>query len=734
MQQDIKILVVDSNSDVHEMFQSMLTGVELTLFHDQELETSQQFIVSSALSLEEALFAINKDFLSHPYSMVVFNPNIFGDIPHAVEAVQKFWNIDRKLNIILSIEESNNNWHEIFKSIGYSDKLLIIRAPIDEIELRQLTLAVAKKWELNYRVGYQVENLNAIVSKRTAELEQALSMMQATIESTADGILVINHENTVTLYNKKLLAMLGVNPDKLNINNGLGFLNAIAHLCSNQEEMIGHVESVELDSTKIYIGELNYQNNNFFEYYSSPQYLKESIIGRIWVFRDVTQRKVIEARLSYQTSHDQVTQLPNRTMLVDRISMATGQVPRTGFALLVVDLQNFKMITDLYGMGIGNEILRKTGDRLQECLREEDVIARLGDSEFAIMLTDIKREQDVYSVIQKIMRTMAQVLIVGNHDFKLNACMGACLYPKDGMTTDQLLRNAATALYRARSMGPQSYHFFSPEINESINRRLSIETALNKGLERDQFFLVYQPIIDAKTELIAGVEALIRWQHPALGLVSPLEFISIAEENGMIVQMGDWILETVCRQKKKWREMGMPPIYVSVNLSAVQLRQQDLLTRFKKIITDYEVPVTELEFEVTETSLIYNINEVLGVLNAFKENGLSLAIDDFGVEYSSLNYLGSLPVGKLKIDQSFIKDLDRHQKSQQITRAIIHIAHNMDLKVVAEGVETDYQLRFLQKNECDLIQGYLFGKPMSPHEIEQMALRDQEYGMDVIIG
>ncbi|WP_025917195.1 EAL domain-containing protein [Herminiimonas sp. CN] len=442
---------------------------------------------------------------------------------------------------------------------------------------------------------------------------------------------------------------------------------------------------------------------------------------------DVTETKRYQAELEFQANHDALTALANRNLLHDRLCQAIIHAEHHDYPMWVVfiDLDRFKFVNDTLGHQAGDTLLKHVAERLLHAVRETDTVARLGGDEFVLLLSERGAESPGAGVVQRIMDAIAKPFVIEQHEFFLTSSIGIAVYPNDGLDADTLIKHADVAMYRAKETGRNNFQFYTPEMNQRALERLRIEGDLRLALERDEFLLHYQPQVDLHTGLIVGMEALIRWSHPTRGLVSPANFINLAEETGLIVPIGDWVMRTACRQNKAWQRAGHAPLRVAVNLSAAQFAQHDLVQSITAALEDAGLEPQYLEIELTESLVMTDVARTIGVLQELKTLGVHLSIDDFGTGYSSLSYLKRFPINVLKIDQSFVRDITVNPDDAAIVASIISLAHSLRLDVIAEGVETEDQLAFLWRNGCDQIQGYYFSRPV-PGEAAEKLLRQGE--------
>ena len=444
---------------------------------------------------------------------------------------------------------------------------------------------------------------------------------------------------------------------------------------------------------------------------------------------DITERREAEQKIEFLAYHDSLTGLPNRVLLEDRVQQGIAMADRSGMglALVFLDLDNFKKINDSLGHAAGDALLKEVAHRLKRCVRDTDTISRQGGDEFVILLHDLQNGVDSCTpVLAKIMETLQEPYDWEGNELSTSASIGISLFPDDGRDFETLRKNADMAMYRAKEAGRNTYRFFDEEMDDEAVEHLLMRSGLRRALERGEFVLHYQPQIDLHTGQIIGAEALLRWQHPEYGLVPPNRFIPVAEDSGLIVPIGEWVLHEACRQAGAWQRAGLPPLVVAVNLSAVQFRRGSVEETVTRALAAAGLPPSQLELELTETILLQNVEQVLASVRRLKQLGVKLSIDDFGTGYSSLSYLKRFDIDKLKIDQSFIRDLASDPDDAAIVRAIIQMAHSLDLLAIAEGVETTEMLQQLQAFGCDEAQGYHFARPMPAQEFERyFATRQQ---------
>lgn len=443
------------------------------------------------------------------------------------------------------------------------------------------------------------------------------------------------------------------------------------------------------------------------------------------------KRQQAEATIRYQAFHDLLTGLPNRMLFNDRLPLALANAHRNGsmLAVMFLDLDRFKTINDTLGHAIGDQLLQAVATRLAGCLREGDTIARWGGDEFTLLLPQINNTEDAAKAAQRLSKALKPAFHVGMHELYISCSIGIALYPHDGDDAQTLLKNADAALYRVKEQGRNGYQIYTPAINSQASALLALESSLHHALERQQFVLHYQPQINVNTGQITGMEALLRWQHPELGLIPPRVFIALAEENGLIVPIGEWVLRTACAQNKAWQVAGLPPFRMAVNLSARQFQQPHLVETVAQTLAETRLSPCHLELEITETVVMHDVDFTTSMLKDLQVMGVNLAVDDFGTGYSSLSYLKRFPLNTIKIDQSFIRELTTDPNDAAIVTAIIALGRGLNLNVVAEGVETQAQLDYLRSRHCEEMQGYLFSKPMPLEDATEFLQKDRLKGL-----
>jgi diguanylate cyclase (GGDEF)-like protein len=442
-------------------------------------------------------------------------------------------------------------------------------------------------------------------------------------------------------------------------------------------------------------------------------------IERHRLLADIEKVRKLEHHLAY---HDVLTSLPNRQLFYDRLYHAVAQAKRYRYkvGVLFIDLDRFKPINDSLGHNIGDLLLKQVAQRLQVCIRKSDSVARLASDEFIIVLDHIMQSQDVAKIAQKILKELSKPYFLDGNELNVTASIGISVYPSDARDIDALVKNADTAMYRAKNEGNNSFKFYNVSMDAAVYKRLQLENSLRNAVKNGELILYFQPQVELKTNKIVGVEALLRWQHPQLGLLTPSKFISLAEETGLIVPIGEWVLREGCEQNQAWQRSGLPTMRVSINLSARQFRVARLKETVKRILDETGLSPNHLVLEITESNAMQNVEYTITTLNMLREMGVQISIDDFGTGYASLNYLKRFPLDILKIDRSFVSGLHDFHNDWAITAAVVAMAHRLKLKVLAEGVENAEQLAYLKSLRCDEYQGFYFSQPIPADKLTKL--------------
>ncbi len=552
-----------------------------------------------------------------------------------------------------------------------------------------------------------------------AKLQQAVQI----IEHTMEGVVITDNEGRITSVNPAFCEITGYSEAEI-IHQHLDTLKSDRHPQEFSEEIWDKIRR-----SGSWRGEVWNQRKNGEVYpawmtVSSVRDEHDSILHYVAVFSDITSIKQSQTQLEHLAHHDSLTNLPNRLLFEDRLQHAISQSKRQGrqLAVLFLDLDRFKNINDTLGHAMGDELLKEVAKRLQHILRDGDTAARLGGDEFTVLVENLEDPSQAAVVAAKIQESFKTPYQIAGRELHVTTSIGISIYPEDGQTVADLTKNADAAMYQAKEQGRNNYRYYTSELTRTAFERLLLETELRSALNKDQLLLYYQPQISLKNGQMTGAEAVLRWHHPRLGIIPPARFIPLAEESGLIHEIGHWVLKEACEQTRYLFKQGLFQGRMAINLSVRQIMQTDLILRFEQIIADSGCPPDMLQLEVTEGIFMGQMNQSVPVLDVFKKLGVSIAIDDFGTGYSSLSYLKQLPIDKLKIDRSFIRDLPNDSDAIAITQAIIALGKNLGLHIVAEGVETLAQQALLQKMGCEEGQGYLYSPPVPSNAFEEMLL------------
>jgi len=630
---------------------------------------------------------------------------------------------DQEQNIYsLMTEESA----KLFNGLVHDE--LLIRGFSREFELelvgaKQVKIPVIAQLVLRYSDSGEPLEVWGVMRdvREQRKNEESLRLSSKVFESSKDAIIISDNNNTIISVNQAFTDITGYEASEA-VGKNPNMLQSGRHEPSFYQELWA-----ELVTTGYWQGEIWNRRKNgeiFPEWISiSLVYdLQHKVSHFIAIFSDITKLKDAEADIEFLANYDPLTKLPNRRLFVDRLgqSIKTASRDNTSLAVLFFDLDHFKTINDSLGHNVGDQMLIEVGERISSCMREIDSVSRLSGDEFAAVINNISDVGSVITVVKKIIDTIRLGFKIKDYELHVTISIGISVYPNDGDNYEILLKNADTAMYCAKHNGRDNFEFFSPSMSSQALERLALEGSLRKAVENEDLLVYYQPKVNTETGRIVGMEALLRWPHPELGMISPSKFIPLAEETGLIIPIGKWVLKEACRQNKEWQDQGLIAVPVAVNLSAVQFRQHNLLDIVKATLDATDLQACYLDLELTEGLLMdcseYNVT----LLKEFRRLGVHLSIDDFGTGYSSLSYLKRFPISKLKIDRSFIMGVPADKNSALITSAIISLGHDLEMTVIAEGVETEEQFNFMQAHQCDEIQGYLFSKPAPAEEMEKL--------------
>ncbi|MDD2933727.1 MAG: EAL domain-containing protein [Methylotenera sp.] len=560
-------------------------------------------------------------------------------------------------------------------------------------------------------------------------LRDAESRYRSIFENAIEGIFQTSPDGRYLMVNPALARMYGYSsPDEL-----MGALNNIQrqlYVASGRREEF--VQTIESHQNVQNFESLVYKKDGDTIWISENARMVHDEAGRLLYYEgtveDISERKSYDTRLEHQATHDSLTGLPNRYMLNDRLQQCINFADRykNKIAVAFLDLDQFKLINDSMGHEVGDQLLLTMSQRLSNCVREIDTVVRLGGDEFVILITNIDNVNDIALSMRRILTSVAEPCVIDELDYLVTCSIGISIYPDDGVKPNALLKNADSAMYKAKKAGRNNYQIYTKELNKALTERVMMEYKLRLAIEHNEFLLYYQPKVDFSTGLISSAEALIRWQPPGEALISPIRFIPIAEETGLIEKIGEWVLTTACQKAKELKEKIGRPFPIAVNVSPRQFRQPNLAKTIKHILEATELDPDCLELEITESTLIDDAAKFIETLHSLKIIGVKLAIDDFGTGYSSLAYLKDFPIDRLKIDKAFVSSLEKDPANMAILKAIIVLGQSLGIKVVAEGVETSYQYHYLKSIGCDELQGYYFSKPLPENEFEALVMNQSK--------
>ncbi|TQR18692.1 EAL domain-containing protein [Psychrobacillus vulpis] len=555
---------------------------------------------------------------------------------------------------------------------------------------------------------------NNELERVVSELENLSREKELILNSAGEGIFGLDLEGKITFCNPASESMLGYETGEL--------IGKSCDIIFNRNNTQSHPSLHSVRNQKFY----KKDNSSFFvEYVISSIKEGDVILGEVVTFKDITERKQLEEEIKYLAYFDSLTDLPNRVLLNDTLNqrLAEAQEKEQKIAVLYLDLDRFKLINDSLGHSYGDLLLREVADRLRTSIPKDAIVSRQGGDEFTIILSNFKSKKDVLKVVERVTDSFSKPFNLKGNEVYIKTSIGISLFPEDGDSSEVLIKNADAAMYKSKEKSGTYYHFFKSEMNNRTLASIKLENALYKALDQNELDLYYQPQIDSRTNTIIGAEALLRWNHPTEGMISPAEFIPIAEETGLIVPIGRWVLFTACKQLKEWQGQGHSSMSVSVNLSGCQFEEDNLVSIVKEILETLDLAPEFLHLELTENQIIKNTENTIKKMKQLKSLGVNIAIDDFGTGYSSLGYLKNFPIDALKIDKSFIQDLVKDDDNNAaITNTIITLAQNLNLNVIAEGVETKEQLDFLLSKNCYIMQGFYFSKPLNAEGITKKYL------------
>ena len=621
-------------------------------------------------------------------------------------------NLESKI-IVVSGDASFDSARQALKQGAYD----FLRKPYVPDELLNTMKNAAYKKELE-------RDNNKIGSK----LKESEYLHRFIVDHSPDIVFMLDKDGKFTFLNDAIYQTLGYNKGEL---IGHHYSELVAGSSKEEAKYVfterrsGERKS---NNVEIQLKSLSEHGARFFDTSSMSVTLNhhestdDIFQGTYGVARDITDKKRAQEMINFQAYHDLLTKLPNRALMEDRLGIAITQANRNrqNLAVMFLDLDRFKWVNDTLGHGMGDRLLQSVSKRLEKCLRRGDTLARFGGDEFALVLPQLQRRKDAETIAMKILSEFKEPFVIDKHELFVSASIGIAVFPEAGESIDALIRSADLAMYSVKDRGKNSFEFYNEDMNELSNARLTIERELRWALTNGDLRVCYQPQVNAITEKIVGFEALVRWEHPQNGLVYPSDFIPVAEETGLILEVGNFVLETACADLQRWRESGLENVRVSINFSAPQVDQDDFIDRIVETMARYDTPGNCLEVEITENIIMTDMSQVILKLRRLAELGIKVAVDDFGTGYSSLSYLQQFPINTLKIDKSFVGSIEVNEGGTSIVNAIVAMAQGLNLNLIAEGVETDPQLEYLRKLGCEEIQGWLFGKAESADRTREL--------------
>ncbi len=761
----LRILVADDEEIVLEVYREVLspkkytpeTYSEVGQLADKDVgepviyASSQSFDLTTCRQGDETVAAVKHSLEEQRPFAVVFLDVRMPPGHDGVWAAKHIRALDPYIEIVLVTAYLDIKLTDIAHRVPPAHKLLYIQKPFQPQVIHQFASALGSKWRIEHEFRELLEALERRIEKRTVELMtmnedlienlleeieerkragQALQKSEeryrTVLESAPDPVVVYDTEGKVTYFNPAFSRVFGWILDE-SIGRTIDFVpvekapeNRVIFEQIHCGQTLSGIETSCLteDGKKVNV---SISGAGFFDSHGKLQ-------GSVITLQDITERKQTEEEIKFLAYHDVLTGLPNRKSFymrledeIERSQDRTEEKRRLGghnWALLFLDVDRFKDINDTLGHDVGDELLKVVAVRVQTCLRETDYVYRLGGDEFTIILNDLTEGTDVVNVAQKIRAEIARPYRIKDHDLYILVSIGISIYPDDGDNVETLVKNADMAMYAAKEEN-EGYRFFTKEMNEKALERMILENNLRNALRHNQFIVYYQPLVNDRNRIV-GMEALLRWHHPELGLISPSQFIPLAEETGAIVPIGNWVLRCACQQTRKWHEMGYTGIYVAVNLSVRHFREPDLVETVEQVIEATGLPPDCLKLEVTESGIMENPEQAITKMKILRAQGIRFSIDDFGTGYSSLSYLKRFPIDVLKIDRSFVIDATTNTSDQEIIKTIIAMARNLGMDTVAEGVEIKEQQDLLIRHGCRIMQGYYFGRPVPAERFEDM--------------
>lgn len=754
-----RILVVDDNRTIHDDFRKILAArADDTDLARAEAEilgataptapetVTEVFDLDSAYQGQQAWEMVKAAVAGGEHYAMAFVDMRMPPGWDGVETIAKMWEADANVQVVICTAYSDYSWEEIIKKLGNVDRLLILKKPFDTVEVCQLAIALTQKWHLAKHAHLKLNQLQAMVQEQTSILqaevaerrrsEEAMRVSQGryalAVSGANDGIWDWDIPANTVFYSTRWKSMLGMSENEVS---------------TSPDEWFNRIHPEDVERVK---ANLNLHLTGKSEQFHSEYRMRHKDQQYRWILSrgvavfdsaakplrtagsqtDITDRKMAEEQLRHDAMHDNLTGLCNRALLMDRMEHRLKRGHRAEdamFAVIFVDLDRFKIVNDSLGHDAGDKLLVSIAERLCSAIRgadtlargEPDQLARIGGDEFVVLLDAIRTPADATRVCQRILDALAQPFLINGEMIRSSASLGIAISNGNYQRAADILRDADTALYTAKNNGRGSYHIFHPDMHAAAMQRLWMESELRRAIGGAELSLVYQPIFALDTRQIIEVEALLRWHHPERGMIPPTDFISLAEETGLIFPLGQWVLHKACRQMKQWQTEvpQLASVSIGVNISSSQFARRGITELVLQTLKETRLEARHLKLEITETALIDNVAPAIAELNALRAVGVQFHLDDFGTGYSSLGYLHQMPIEALKIDRSFVGAIGSDRTGTSIVHAIIALAHSLNMRAIAEGVENEIQLAKLTSLGCNYAQGYHFAKPLSPNDL-----------------
>lgn len=742
-----RILVVDDNRAIHDDFRKILAidtkpsdldALEASIFGSTTSAKTDVYQLDSAYQGEEGYEKVRKSVKENKRYALAFVDMRMPPGWDGLQTIQKIWEVDPDIQIVICTAYSDYSWEEIMQKLASGDRMLILKKPFDTAEVCQLACSLTEKWHLARHAHLKLGQLRAMVEEQTRELEAANRKLKEEINQRQqsedryrlaanganDGLWDWDLASNKVYFSPRWKSMLGYSDGEIGDSPDEWFSRV------HPEDLV----LLRADLQKHMDGQCDHLRCEFHMMHKDGQYrwmlcrgiaVRNASGGSIRAagsLSDITDRKLAEEQLRFEALHDTLTGLPNRALLSDRLTHCLSRIRRDssqGFAVLFMDLDHFKVINDSLGHVVGDKLLVEIGQRLCAGLRETDTlarsgashVARIGGDEFVVLLEDISAPTDALRVADRLQKALTGTFQIDGHDIHTHVSIGVSMGNAHYTRAEDILRDADTALYQAKAAGKACTRIFDPDMHKRAVSRWRTENELRQAIESNELVLHFQPIM-AMDGRLATFEALVRWQHPTRGLIMPGEFIPVAEETGLIVPLGRWVLKTACRQLRKWHVQfpSMAGLPVGVNVSSRQFSMPSMVDEIRQVLAETSLPPECLRLEITETAAMENANSTIETLNSLAAMGVLFYMDDFGTGYSSLSYLHRMPIDALKIDRSFISQMEKDDISRSIVQAITTLSHVLNMRVIAEGVESASQFEAVRKMGCDFAQGFYFSK------------------------